>query len=67
MACFPSNQANVIMVAYGDCNCGVSPSLINKNNYGLHNHVMLICLEYINRDFVLYGCFGKPPNEIRKV
>jgi hypothetical protein len=25
MACFPSNQANVIMVAYGDCNCGVSP------------------------------------------
>jgi hypothetical protein len=24
MACFPSNQANVTMVVYGDCNCGVN-------------------------------------------
>ncbi len=28
MACFPSNKANVIMVAYGDCNSGVSPNYL---------------------------------------
>jgi hypothetical protein len=35
MACFPSNKANVIMVAYGDCNSGVSPynNMDEKSRY----------------------------------